>query len=187
MCKAIFWCFSLFSILRKSNWSYFIWKFYSFFFRQFLIDFIIILFKKFINLTLKIFSLVLSNKMTFWLIFQFFYILDVRYLIRESAHSWPGCQLLVIFSKCYNYVWKPPKKILCRDEFSTLLVGNLYIVFCLDSTSFIPQVQQYKLDSCSMGCKSKTFQECALNFLFSKNFELFSKKSNLSTKNSRDV
>ena len=45
-------------------------------------------------------------------------------------------------------------------------------VFCLNSTPFIPQVEQHKLDPCSMGWLSKTLQRLCyrhFNFLFSKN------------------
>ena len=70
------------------------------------------------------------------------------------------------------------------------VVLYVYRVFRLNSTPFILHVEQQKLDSCSMGCLSKTLQElhCRhLNFSFSKNLEWFLKNSNLRTKNSRDV
>ena len=60
----------------------------------------------------------------------------------------------------------------------------IYRVFRLDSTAFISQVKQHKLDSCSMSCLSKILQKLCyrhyLNYLFSKN-------SNLGTKNSIDI
>ena len=49
-----------------------------------------------------------------------------------------------------------------------------YRVFCLDSTSFILQAEQHKMDSCSMVCLSKILQGLCcrhLKFLFSKNLE----------------
>ena len=54
----------------------------------------------------------------------------------------------------------------------------------------IPQVQQHKLDSCSMGCLSKTLQGLSckhLDYSFSENLVQFSKNSMLRTKNDRDV
>ena len=63
-------------------------------------------------------------------------------------------------------------------------------VFHLNSTSFIPPVEQQKLDSCSMGGLSRISRQLwyrHLNFIFSKNLEQFSKKSDLKTKNGRGV
>ena len=65
-----------------------------------------------------------------------------------------------------------------------------YRVFHLDSTPFILQVEQHELYSCSIDCLSKKLQgPCnrLSNFIFSKNVRWFTKKSNLRTKNGRDV
>ena len=66
----------------------------------------------------------------------------------------------------------------------------LYRVFRLDGTSLIPQVQQHKLNTCSIVCLSKTLRELCykyLNLPFSKNLHQFSKHCNSRTKNYRDV
>ena len=68
--------------------------------------------------------------------------------------------------------------------------NQIYRVFCLVSTPFIPQVEQYKLNSCSIGCLSKTLQGLSyrhLNFSFFLNFKSFSKNSNSGTEKRRVV
>ena len=65
-----------------------------------------------------------------------------------------------------------------------------YTVFRLDNIPFITQVEQRKLDSCSMGCLFEILQgQCYrhVNLLFSENLEQFSKNSNLKPKNSKGV
>ena len=55
----------------------------------------------------------------------------------------------------------------------------IYKMFRLNSTSFIPQVEQHKVDSCSMGCLSKTWKGTllqAFKFFIFKNFEVIFKK-----------
>ena len=66
----------------------------------------------------------------------------------------------------------------------------MYSVFRLDSNPFIPQVEQHKLDLCSMDGLFKTLQGLCyrhLNFSFSKNLQQFSENSNSKTKNGRNV
>ena len=75
-------------------------------------------------------------------------------------------------------------------KFSLLPSVGLHSVFRLDSTLFILQVEQHKLDSCSMGCLSKTLQgRCYiyLDFLFSKYLEQFSKNFNSRTESGKDI
>ena len=56
---------------------------------------------------------------------------------------------------------------------------TIYRVFRLDSPFFVLQVQQHKLDSCSMGCLFKTLQRLCykhLNFFIFKKFKAIFKK-----------
>ena len=65
-----------------------------------------------------------------------------------------------------------------------------YRVFHLNNTSFIPLVEQHKLDSFSTAGQSKILQGLGYrrsNFSFSKNLQSFSKNSNSRTKNDIDV
>ena len=70
-----------------------------------------------------------------------------------------------VFLFIYVVIFYEP--LLPRSWFLYQIRIRIYRVFCLDSTSSIPQVDQHMLDSCSIGCLSKTLQGlCYVAFEF---------------------
>ena len=131
---------------------------------------------------------------------QFFFF---RILATHSRGVWreyTGNWFILLINLC-RLTWKwtifavvvPSSPCFPKFEHNRILNQGrpyLYRVFRLDSTPFIPLVEQHKLDSCSMCCLSKTLQGLCcgyLNFLFSKSLEQFFKNSSLRAKNDRNV